>query len=37
MFIKGMLLGIAIGSFTTLILYSCIIIGKDADERMTQK
>ena len=33
MFIKGMLLGIALGSFSTLILYACIIIGKQADER----
>lgn len=33
MFFKGICLGIAIGSITTLILYSCIIVAKQADEK----
>lgn len=35
MFIKGMILGIVIGSITTLILYACIIISKQADEKIS--
>ena len=34
MFIKGMLFGFSVGSFITLIIYSCIIVGKFADENI---
>lgn len=33
MFIAGLITGTIIGSFITLIIYSCIIVGKQADER----
>ncbi len=33
MFIKGLLLGITIGSLATLILYSSLILAKQVDER----
>jgi hypothetical protein len=32
MFIVGMIVGIIIGAFATLIIYSCIIAGKKDDE-----
>ncbi len=32
MFLIGLIIGLFIGSFITLILYSCMVISKEADE-----
>ncbi len=34
MFMVGLLLGLIIGSIITIIIHSCVIIGKEADERL---
>lgn len=33
MFILGMIIGAMFGGMITLILYACIIVGKNADEK----
>ena len=34
MFITGIIIGLVIGSFSTLIIYSCLILAKSSDERI---
>ncbi len=34
MFIGGLLIGLVIGSFITIIIHSCVIIAKESDERV---
>ena len=33
MFIEGIIIGIIVGSIITLVIHSCIILGRQADEK----